>query len=1024
MVLTESAFFYAMKKTLAIISFALLLMALIWQLLNLKDSNAKGLKEVIIAEFNAGEHIDKYQYQGNFLQHYTNNEFIPPRLDLTKSTDTIFSQNNKLYLCHYQINNNRKQSISVLSSDYLSNTYFFELLSYDKKGSEALKFGNSDFYAIYKLRLSTWFFLILLLCPIAILLLSLPKNELKAWQKQVAFLLYPGISILLLPLIQFLNPLYSSAASYAFFEGLDNLGMYLLVAANLLYAFFYARLVLKRYKTHFMLGVSVLSAVLISSLIYYSTISFSLFNLLSNQALFPVIILSIALFLGIFYSVVLADRLSWKWRLLIAFLILLIEFLLVNDWYFSIGFAIALQASLFLKKTQHKYVKYAVAFVLSLGLSLALNNKEEERKKAEFQSFANDLIDRESILQNFEFPMLIEEARLYAKDFDIPFSKTFENLFEREFLGFYNFYVLNSKDSALIEKKYIPYGIGYINLLQSEVTLEKPVKYAYYIDCRLVEEQPQGYFPNDVFELDSTDLQQLTKVGTDNYQVYYQDSESKGLENLNRWILLFLVLVASISYPALKVSSMRNRIFGISFLFGVSILGIWAYFSYWNSSKLSEQNRDKTIIEKTQSLEFEIADKLNSVRKNDLDKSYLRQILRKFSTVFFTDINLYDSKGVLMASSRPQIYEAGLVSERINPSVLDHFNASSQIFITEENLGQLNFTSTYSKLKLITGEEVYINLPFFARTRDLGSYLQTLTDLLINSFIIILILSALSALLISYGINQPLAKLSAQVKQLKLSDSNSRLDTRTEIELAPLISAYNEQVAELEKAAEELASKERQSAWKLMAKQVAHEVKNPLTPIKLNAQFMLRELNSGNLEQAKAANFLEGIITQVETLTRVVNEFSHFAEINEVKPVNIELKKFVEQLPEYSSKTDLIQINIPESLSIKVDKSHLSRILTNLIKNAYQAATSQESCRINITASSSGKQITIVVEDNGSGIPADIKDKIFEPNFSTKSTGMGLGLYMVKKLVEINGGEIRLSESQEGAVFLVQFSTT
>ena len=209
-----------------------------------------------------------------------------------------------------------------------------------------------------------------------------------------------------------------------------------------------------------------------------------------------------------------------------------------------------------------------------------------------------------------------------------------------------------------------------------------------------------------------------------------------------------------------------------------------------------------------------------------------------------------------------------------------------------------------------------------------------------------------------------------------------------------------------------------------MAKQVAHEVKNPLTPIKLNAQFMLRELNSGNLEQAKAANFLEGIITQVETLTRVVNEFSHFAEINEVKPVNIELKKFVEQLPEYSSKTDLIQINIPESLSIKVDKSHLSRILTNLIKNAYQAATSQESCRINITASSSGKQITIVVEDNGSGIPADIKDKIFEPNFSTKSTGMGLGLYMVKKLVEINGGEIRLSESQEGAVFLVQFSTT
>jgi len=236
-----------------------------------------------------------------------------------------------------------------------------------------------------------------------------------------------------------------------------------------------------------------------------------------------------------------------------------------------------------------------------------------------------------------------------------------------------------------------------------------------------------------------------------------------------------------------------------------------------------------------------------------------------------------------------------------------------------------------------------------------------------------------------------------------------------------LVNSFNEMVDELEESAVKLAKGEREQAWREMAKQVAHEIKNPLTPMRLTVQSFQRKFDPTDPKiHDKINEFSKTLIQQIDTMSSIASAFSNFAkmptqnreELNVVEVVKYALDIFAEDYISYFSEKEVIKAEL--------DKTQLIRIITNLVKNATQALDEVENKKIEVTVSDDEKNVIITVADNGKGILVEDKEKIFEPKFTTKSSGMGLGLGMVKNIVEAYNGSITFtSKHNKGTVFKI-----
>lgn len=391
--------------------------------------------------------------------------------------------------------------------------------------------------------------------------------------------------------------------------------------------------------------------------------------------------------------------------------------------------------------------------------------------------------------------------------------------------------------------------------------------------------------------------------------------------------------------------------------------------------------------------------------------------IRRWSKVFQSDINVFDQFGRLKASSRSKIYTIGLLGERMNSDALISMRiARNSEFVHEENIGNLKYLAGYTPIfghdHSIIG---YLNLLHFDQRNAFDNQLKQFFVAILNVFMLLLVFSVLVAIFVSSWITKPLQLLRQSFSKVELGKSNQRIDYKSEDEIGYLVAEYNHKLTELAEAAAKLAQSERESAWREMAKQVAHEIKNPLTPMKLNIQQMQRVLDPNDPQIVdKIKKLSNSLMEQIDALTSIANAFASFAKLPQPSMQSLEVNHLVQTVVDFfhaDTKVEVIAELLAKEVTILGDKEMLLRVLNNLITNGIQAVSSEVVPHIVVRVLQKDKQVTILVIDNGRGISEDQRERIFEPYFTTKSTGTGLGLAMVKQIVEQHNGTIHVLQS-------------
>jgi len=456
----------------------------------------------------------------------------------------------------------------------------------------------------------------------------------------------------------------------------------------------------------------------------------------------------------------------------------------------------------------------------------------------------------------------------------------------------------------------------------------------------------------------------------------------------------------------IKIQALVISIVLISLLF----FGLGSYYYIVSQNKEKNEN---LLREKVSSVLIELSHKLEKENAMDDDEK-IAKYLTKFSNVFFTDINIYALDGHLRASSRPQLFDNGIISERMNPDAFYSLAIQKNSrFTHNEKIGNLSYLSSYVPFY---GKEfevlAYLNLPYFAKQAELEQELSAFVVAIINMLVLLFILSAFGALFVSRLITSPLKVIQDNLSGISLEKTNRPISYSGNDEIGTLVSAYNDKLDELREKAEELAQSERETAWREMAKQVAHEIKNPLTPMKLSIQYLQRAWKDKSEDwESRFNRSTATLIEQIDTLSGIATAFSDFAKMPTAQKQKIDLRAILEQVIElFQENSAGAELSFEHELVgpqyIEADKDQITRVFNNLIKNAIQSIPEDQEGQIKVLLQLKGHQFIIEVEDNGTGISEDEIDKIFVPNFTTKSTGTGLGLAMVKSIVENADGKV------------------
>lgn len=456
--------------------------------------------------------------------------------------------------------------------------------------------------------------------------------------------------------------------------------------------------------------------------------------------------------------------------------------------------------------------------------------------------------------------------------------------------------------------------------------------------------------------------------------------------------------------------TLRQRIFFSMLLLIIVSFALTGAVSFFHFKSENEQYHQERLRRKEYAVNESIDYFLSTQEANNNTDSIVQLFDTKIcelADINNMDINIYSLKGMRLITSNPQLYDDNIVSEQLPSSLLAAIakNPDQLLVKTRNDTLNLNYLSTYNIIRNAQRQPIAIvNLPYFD-TQDI--HREDLTDFLITLsqiYLVLFLVSTLLAYLLSNYITGSLIAIATELKKIRLGSNNERLKWKFDDEIGTLVDEYNRMLNELEASAIKLAQTERESAWKEMARQVAHEIKNPLTPMRLNVQYLERTLATENPEKLK--DFTEGMLVQIDALSNIAEAFSRFATMPALKAEEFSLKELVHTTTALYADYNLeFQTDQPDANMIG-DKDQVLRVMNNLITNAIQAIPPERESKIVVRLfhKDAGTQITI--EDNGIGITEEQGEKIFEPRFTTKTKGMGLGLAMVKKIVDSFGGKI------------------
>ena len=382
------------------------------------------------------------------------------------------------------------------------------------------------------------------------------------------------------------------------------------------------------------------------------------------------------------------------------------------------------------------------------------------------------------------------------------------------------------------------------------------------------------------------------------------------------------------------------------------------------------------------------------------------------------DIHVYGLNGELIASSSPALFNNGVLSRRMAPEAL---YTEAHSVVCYEQIASHPYLVSY--IPFHNGSFVtigYIAVPSFLSEQKRNEEVDALLARLLPPYIIVLLLALFFAFMAAKSMTSPISMLTDKMRRFEIGGKDNHIDYPYHDELGALVERYNMLVDRVEESAEQLANSEREGAWRTMARQIAHEINNPLTPMKLSVQKLQLKRGTDSFDEYfdKTTKML---VAEIDNLAHIAQSFSAFAKQPEVVTTEVDVAEKLSNVITLQRENDeqipVRYVGADSGVIVRADKEQISQVFVNIIKNALQASPTDIIVVLN--AAYSEREVQISISDDGTGIPEDIQARIFQPNFTTKSNGNGLGLAISKHIVEGSGGRIEFETSPKGTTFYI-----
>lgn len=480
----------------------------------------------------------------------------------------------------------------------------------------------------------------------------------------------------------------------------------------------------------------------------------------------------------------------------------------------------------------------------------------------------------------------------------------------------------------------------------------------------------------------------------------------------------------------LKKLSLRFRIFIAMILLVLLASILIAIVTIYQYNEEAQDYHKERLERKEEniksSIDFTIKETTYPVNTENIPLIFKEKI-HEIATIHKLQINLYDLDGTILKSSKESFSKNDTITKCIDVEILNAIsNTAEHRYVIKRVENGKNYQSSYSYITDTKFKPLAIlNLPYLEDDDFLNKELREFLERLSYAYLVMLLIAIGLAYLLSKYITKSLKTISDKMNETRLEKRNKKIEIESSSEeIETLVKSYNSMIDELEESAVKLATSEREQAWREMAKQVAHEIKNPLTPMRLSVQSFQRKFDANDPDIDKKVNeYSKTLIQQIDTMSSIASAFSNFAKMPAQKNEILNVVEITKLALDIFSEEYIHFISDKEHINAKFDRTQLIRVITNLVKNGTQAIPEeQEDKKIVVNVSEVDDQVLITISDNGVGISEENKEKIFEPKFTTKSSGMGLGLAMVKNIVETYKGNITFTtQKNKGTTFKVSF---